>query len=56
MSPEHRQWLLDTVEKHPNMRVSTLMAKIKVICKADQIRREIESNKAAAGITEGLIL
>ncbi|UNK39336.1 hypothetical protein MNR02_06425 [Shinella sp. H4-D48] len=63
MSPEQRRMLAALVEKHPNMRVSSLMAKLRIDIKVNQLRKEIghKPDRSPAqsamldGITEGLI-
>lgn len=41
MSPEQRRMLAAMVEKHPDMRVSTLKRKIEAQIKVNQLREEI---------------
>ncbi|WP_312418298.1 hypothetical protein [Shinella sp.] len=63
MSPEQRRMLAALVEKHPNMRESSLMKKIEAQIKVNQLRNEMgyRPERTAAqkaildGITEGLI-
>lgn len=41
MTEDQRQHLSALIEKYPNMRVSTLMAKLRVDIKVNQLRKEI---------------
>lgn len=62
MTPEQRQRLAEMVAQHPNMRVSTLLAKINAEIRGNQLRQEIgyrrrraEDARFEPGATEGLI-